>query len=67
VVKSWSEPEAMTKARAGERDQCPAGKPAKSEERRTRLEKELRANLLKRKAQTKARLKTATTEAEDGH
>ena len=54
----------MTKAGEGERDE--ARKPAKSEERRARLEKELRANLLKRKAQTKARLKTATTEADDG-
>jgi hypothetical protein len=63
-VKSWSEPEAMTKAGEGER---PEGrKPAKSEERRARLDRELRANLLKRKAQTKARLKTATTEADDG-
>jgi hypothetical protein len=60
-VKSWSEPEAMTKAGEGERDE--ARKPAKSEERRARLEKELRANLLK----PKARLKTATTEADDGH
>ncbi|MGH9810037.1 MAG: hypothetical protein ACRD9W_22765 [Terriglobia bacterium] len=34
--------------------------------RRVRLDRALKANLAKRKAQARARLKTATTGAEDG-
>jgi hypothetical protein len=37
----------------------------KAEERRARLGRELRANLLRRKAQASARLKTAAPEDED--
>ncbi len=42
-----------------------ARKPGKAKERRARLGEALRANLLRRKAQARARLKPATSEADE--